>query len=661
MKSLLKYPLLLLFFLPILATATEKADSLAQLLNTEIEDTTRLRILRELIVGIRYNDSARLPYLEQAAQLAKRLNRSDVRGLTLIDFGLYYHSNHEFEEAYKYNHAALDLALRHDLKDQLPKVCLNLANTLRRQSNLDSAIIMYQESIRWFDELGERYIQNRPLQGMARTHLVLGNYDLAETHLLEAYDIVKDGGLRMDIGGILFFLAELYDITGAFDKYYDIREKWEEFQSDKNRDLLKSSQTGHLNLLATFGKPDGELIKKFADAVEHFKENGNAFRLGWSYFDLGLAQAKQEQFADARGSYLLALEQFELAHFPDRSAQTYWELYKMGKQLNRPAEALPYLERYHSLTDSLNYERMNDHIAELEVAFETEKKEQLLALQNLEIQQKTSQRNFFIGSSVLIAFLALSIFLGLRGRLRLTQRIAKQEANLQAQKIQRLEQEKQLTALNSMLEGQEKERLRIAQDLHDSLGGLLTTVKAHFNALRPIDMRPSSGEVYAKTNKLIDDASVEVRRISHNMVPKALATSGLAGALQDLAENLETNGIQTNLELVNMEEEIDQSKSLIIFRTIQEITNNIIKHADARNVLIQLIQQEETLSIFVEDDGKGFRLQQALDKGGIGLQNIASRVQFLNGAIDWDSVPGEGTTVNIRVPVTTVQRSVFAA
>ena len=135
----------------------------------------------------------------------------------------------------------------------------------------------------------------------------------------------------------------------------------------------------------------------------------------------------------------------------------------------------------------------------------------------------------------------------------------------------------------------------------------------------------------------------------------------MEGALEDLVENLEAHGIQAKLEMVNWEEEMEDAKALVVYRTIQEISNNIIKHAAAKNVLIQLIKNDDQLSIFVEDDGKGFDVRKALAKGGLGLQNIDSRVQFLQGVIEWDSVIGEGTTVSITIPVGYREKTIFAA
>ena len=232
--------------------------------------------------------------------------------------------------------------------------------------------------------------------------------------------------------------------------------------------------------------------------------------------------------------------------------------------------------------------------------------------------------------------------------MKANKKIAAQESALQKQQILQLEQAAQLAALNAMLEGEEKERSRIAGDLHDSLGGLLAAAKAHFNAL---PTSTENQELTTKTNRLLDDAAVEVRRISHNMMPRALAVSGLNGALEDLVQNLEKQGLACTLETISLETPIEPGATLMIYRMIQELTNNVVKHAEASQLLLQIIRRENQLTIILEDNGKGFDLEQARRKKGLGLTSIESRVQFLQGNINWDSEPGAGTIVSIEVPV----------
>jgi len=151
---------------------------------------------------------------------------------------------------------------------------------------------------------------------------------------------------------------------------------------------------------------------------------------------------------------------------------------------------------------------------------------------------------------------------------------------------------------------------------------------------------------------MLDGASTEVRRISHNMMPRALSLSGLKGAIEDLAQDLERQGLSCQLELIGLDDlPLEPARSVMVYRIVQELTHNAVKHAQASHLLLQAIRHEGRLTLLVEDDGKGFEVGAARLKKGLGLSSVESRVQFLNGEIEWDSVQGQGTTVSVTMPI----------
>jgi signal transduction histidine kinase len=195
-----------------------------------------------------------------------------------------------------------------------------------------------------------------------------------------------------------------------------------------------------------------------------------------------------------------------------------------------------------------------------------------------------------------------------------------------------------------MIEGQEVERKRVAKDLHDGLGGLLATVKARLSAEAP---------AAAASNQLIDRACTEVRRIAHNMMPQTLALSGFSGSVRDIVAQLNHRGLDTELEIIGQPDlRLDEDGQAMLLRILQELTHNVVKHAEAEKLFIQLLDQPNQLLLTVEDDGKGFNADYVrLEKKGIGLDNIASRVAYLRGDIQYDSSPGHGTTVTLTLPL----------
>ncbi len=132
----------------------------------------------------------------------------------------------------------------------------------------------------------------------------------------------------------------------------------------------------------------------------------------------------------------------------------------------------------------------------------------------------------------------------------------------------------------------------------------------------------------------------------------ALLYSGLEGAVEDLAVQVRTSGLVCDLEIVGNLTRLEEAKAVSIYRILQEAVNNILKHADAKRVLLQLIVHEDVLHITVEDNGAGFVFEEGLQQKSVGMKSLGSRVQYLKGSWNVDSVLGEGTTITFNIPMT---------
>ncbi|HYC86266.1 MAG TPA: sensor histidine kinase, partial [Chryseosolibacter sp.] len=249
------------------------------------------------------------------------------------------------------------------------------------------------------------------------------------------------------------------------------------------------------------------------------------------------------------------------------------------------------------------------------------------------------ERNLYIAIAAgLLAALATILFL-LRNNLRNRQR-------LHDERLKQMEQEQQVISLQSMLNGEETERVRIAKDLHDGLGGLFSTVKMHFSALQHKMPDLKKDELFQKSYNLADQASIEVRNIAHNMMPEVLMKLGLLNAVKDLSNNMSSGRLlKVSVEAYGLDARLDPSTEIILYRIIQELLNNIIRHADATEAIIQFTRDGHRLSVVVEDNGKGFDPAIADQKMHSGLRNIRSRVDYLNGKLNIDSQRNVGTTV----------------
>jgi signal transduction histidine kinase len=315
---------------------------------------------------------------------------------------------------------------------------------------------------------------------------------------------------------------------------------------------------------------------------------------------------------------------------------------------------------YNEVKDSLFHKEMMQQISELQIEYETNKKEQEILALNQEKQlqsaqllhQKTVKNNLIIGIILFILFVG-AVFFNYWQNLKTKEIIALKNEEINHQKIIELEKNQRLYALDAMISGQDVERKRIAQDLHDGLGALLSTVQMHFSSIENEIKRIHRLDIYDTANKLLDEACQEVRKISHNMMPGTLLKFGLVPAIQDICDKIQnTNQIKIEFNTMNVDDmRLEEHVEITIFRLIQEGLNNIVKHAGATDVIIQLLKDDNELHLVIEDNGIGFDVDTAWENGGMGVRNLESRIQYLNGKLEIRSYIGEGTTLTIYIPV----------
>jgi signal transduction histidine kinase len=314
------------------------------------------------------------------------------------------------------------------------------------------------------------------------------------------------------------------------------------------------------------------------------------------------------------------------------------------------AAAATYYRRLAEVSRQIFDTEKNNRLLTLERQYETEKKERRILEQQLNIQRQNTQKRLMLILFSLLLAAALVGLLWFRSRLRYNRRIAAQEAELQNRRIREMEQEQKLLAAGAMLDGQEEERKRIAKDLHDGLGGLLSTIKLHFNAVQEQVRQLEALQAYQRAGEMIDSACEEVRRISHNMMPGALAKLGLIAAVEDLVEDLRrASKLDISIQTQQWASRLDEAREAMLFRIVQELLYNAVKHAEASRIAVQLVHSDQMVTLTVEDNGKGFDPEQAKLTGGLGLKSIASRVHYLGGSVQFNSVAGKGTSVIVKV------------
>ncbi|MDX1461917.1 MAG: ATP-binding protein [Marinirhabdus sp.] len=329
-----------------------------------------------------------------------------------------------------------------------------------------------------------------------------------------------------------------------------------------------------------------------------------------------------------------ALEIFKQTNQAGYYQQTLFLLQQHAANAGNYQKAYEYLLEYTQQVDSSNVAEVDKNLKELRLKYESAENELTIAEQKAEIVEKETQNKFIAVVTVALAILLLSAFF-----------IFRQRQKTQRQQIIALENETENIALKSLLAGEEKERSRFAKELHDGLGGILAVGKMHASKL---EESSSDASEIKKLTELLDTASIETRRISHNLLPENLLQKGLDAALNDFVYGIrESKLLNVTYQSINLSSDLPQQFQLSVYRIIQELLNNITKHSQATEALVQLQQEGEKFTITVEDNGRGFSPKTSSE--GIGFTNIKSRLSLLQGTLEIDSDATDGTSVYIEL------------
>jgi len=366
-----------------------------------------------------------------------------------------------------------------------------------------------------------------------------------------------------------------------------------------------------------------------------------------TYGDMGDSKKEKE--------YMLKFYQEVKKDNPPEELYALKELAKYENQDKNYKKAMAYTKAYFTLNDSIKADEKEKEAARLEKLYQKEKKDrEILELLNLnsqadlDLERKKSQNYllyFLLGT---LLFISISGYLTYNNR----QKKALLKEQAQTQEIQYLKVAQERKLFGVMMEGAEKERKRLAADLHDGLGGRLSGISIKLSRLsenkEAKPLLPHIDDIL----KNLDDSLQELRGVARNLMPETLLTYGLKAAVEDYCSTLSDKETKITLQFYNTENINDKNELLTLYRIIQELINNAIKHANATEILVQCIVDNTKIDITIEDDGKGFDIAKSNLNNGLGLTSLKNRVDYLNGAMDIRSEINEGTSVNIQIEKT---------
>lgn len=456
------------------------------------------------------------------------------------------------------------------------------------------------------------------------------------------------------VSSIYFLEGVYYHATKKFDssRYYY-------FEYIKERERLK--KFGVFRKISTLSNIADTYLQENnpVDAMRYINEvkalgndpqNSKYLVFFMAFTDLlkGKAMFQQRKYKEAIQILDDALERLRTTggHLRNEVVEAYKISADSYEALGDYKKALQQNNTYIRLYDSLMKKDKVDMVSRLEIRYRLAEKDKALAEQNLRIagaESKVSNRNFFIGGISFLAIFAAVVFVLWRRK-----NIHRQK--LQDERIESLQKTMEIERLNASIAGEEKERTRIARELHDGIGGLLSAAKMNFELVRKNNNDYDNNPDFAEGIKLLEETSAGLRETAHNIMPEVLLQEGLTGAVRSFCERImgKTN-TSINFQVLGKQQKPDSTFDLSVYRIIQELIHNVVKHANASSMLVQMnFHEDGGLDITVEDDGIGINEETIKNAMGMGLKNIAERAKHLRGKLDIYSAPGKGTSMYLE-------------
>ncbi|GGG80949.1 hypothetical protein GCM10007415_11860 [Parapedobacter pyrenivorans] len=543
---------------------------------------------------VRYDEALTLAKQQLAASL--KVNNKQKASYGYNNMALQYQAQGKLKQAAEALMKALELSsgienpTHRDLSDRR-KFYNNLSSLLLDLNDIDKGLQYGLKSLEIAEELQDTVAVAMSLVNILVAEAMANKLTDAEQHALQLLAIGQSHG---DVQTKLTAYINLSDIYRRQDRLPLALETYQ-----KAEVLLQQA-------------PPGNEVYVLSGIATVYKNMGQ-YHQASSYFDKALVLAREE------------LAKPKLI-----------ELYLSGAEikegLGNYRQALQFRKQYERLSDSLLNRETQQTIQELEVKYQAAEKEKSIAEQALKISEQQAQLDRKNKWIVLAVALVLLLVLLLMSSRLISQQKRRTEASKQENRL-----------LEAQLKGEEEERARTARELHDGVASILSAAKLQVNALADGHPIPQ-----LHIGQLIESAVQEIRNISHNLAPEIVLTEGFAYAIQEFCQRIRRPGLQLECYIIGAIPQLDKKAELLLYRIVQESVTNMVKHADATEGIVQVVDGGNRLAITIEDNGKGFDPEQ-LTADGIGLKNLSSRIQLVGGTYEIRSAPGKGTSIYIEI------------
>ncbi|WP_157976972.1 tetratricopeptide repeat-containing sensor histidine kinase [Taibaiella helva] len=559
-----------------------------------------------------YAESIRIGYYTGVAQAL------NSRGMTLLGQGRFADSRLAFKRAYYY---ALISAEKQSL---LSALYINLGASYSYQANFEKAFEYYYAGLQYmqqhkaddynlimtYNNISDVLIHMAQFE-KAAYYLNLGERLMLDRKMEEIYGYIWSNKADLALAGKDYKLSAMYR-----EKAFLVARKYK---------LIEVQQAVYLVEAKYYLATDQlhEAIVALKKIIEISDATFPLYSLIMPYYTLGLTYYRTGDYKNAEKVLVLALATAHKTGILTDKLEALSTLTKVYTETGRYKEAAEQQKNYIALQDSLNNKEKLKIANELEAKFRTAEKDKNIAEKELLIEKQKrdlEHKNFLISAAAVGAIIFIVLCLGFYWSLKAKNRIL---------------------AMKAHMEGEENERMRIARELHDGIGGQLAVIKMILSSW-PEDRKM---QVVA----LLNETSEQVRQTAHNLMPDFIKGTELAEALTLYVETLNHTFPQLKIDLqIYCKFDVqDNTVKLSIYRMLQEVLQNIIHHSQATEAVVQVFGQQGKLQLLIEDNGIGFDRSKV--KAGLGIVNLEARVRMLKGKMELNSAPGRGTTVNIEI------------
>jgi two-component system NarL family sensor kinase len=551
-----------------------------------------------------------LDYFTQGLKINEDLGIQKSLANSLNNIGVVYVNLGQNLKGLDYFHRGLKIQEALGDKQSMATTLGNIGAIHGNLGETEKAVTFCMESLKLREEVGDQFGIAYSLNNIAVFYYTLGKAQEALNYNLRSLAIREKIGDKQGAGNSLNNIGAIYTHLGDETKALEFL-----YRSLRIRQALNAKQGTATSM--------NNIAQAYLHLLTHEQIGKKALTDSvFQYANKALHIASASGYVEVLRNANLTLSQAD-------------------SLVKNPSDALVHYKSYIFYRDSMVNESARKTSIRKQMLYEFDQKElrekaEAEKLATLHEEELKRQKLINWSASGSLGLLLLSVTL-LFNRSRLKQKQRYQEQLNRQQKEQAI----------AVMETQEQERKRIAEDLHDSLGHLLSAAKLN---LQTIPGEPD--KLVKQSLNLMNDAAVEIRNITFNLMPRTLEEEGLLPCLQELAQKVNVTGIlRLNLYVHGMEGfNLEKQIQFNIYRIIQEAVNNVIKYAQAQEINIQLIKDVQELTVMIEDDGQGFD-QDLVKKNGRGLKNMQTRTAWLNGTTSIDTAPGRGTTITLLIPV----------